>query len=191
MAARESVSVDLDAEVAEILRQRAADAHISKGEIIDRAVRDGFETDPNGRPPGEERARRRSGQGIGTRGAEGRSRGPSHNKLMSVVADAKCSCRRCWVAPLRHRQCRPSAAPSVAALPASHLSAAIDGEDGARGGGIAEEQRVARTSSQAASAWALIVSSSSTRSPLPFAMPTPAAVLRDSLTAVLVGARRR
>ncbi len=42
MAARESVSVDLDAEVAEILRQRAADAHISKGEIIDRAVRDGF-----------------------------------------------------------------------------------------------------------------------------------------------------
>ena len=39
MATRETVSVDLDAEVAEILRQHAAEAHVSEGEIIDRAVR--------------------------------------------------------------------------------------------------------------------------------------------------------
>jgi hypothetical protein len=39
MATRERVSVDLDAEVAEILRQHAAEAHVSEGEIIDRAVR--------------------------------------------------------------------------------------------------------------------------------------------------------
>ena len=39
MATRERVSVDLDAEVAEILRQHAAEAQVSEGEIIDRAVR--------------------------------------------------------------------------------------------------------------------------------------------------------
>jgi len=39
MATRERVSVDLDAEVAAILRKYAADAHVSEGEIIDRAVR--------------------------------------------------------------------------------------------------------------------------------------------------------
>lgn len=39
MAAREHVSIDLDAEVAAILRAHAAEAHLSEGEIIDRAVR--------------------------------------------------------------------------------------------------------------------------------------------------------
>ncbi len=39
MATRESVRVDLDAEVAAILRKHAAEAHVSEGEIIDRAVR--------------------------------------------------------------------------------------------------------------------------------------------------------
>jgi hypothetical protein len=39
MATRERISVDLDAEVAEILRQHAAEARVSEGEIIDRAVR--------------------------------------------------------------------------------------------------------------------------------------------------------
>jgi hypothetical protein len=39
MATRERVSVDLDAEVAAILRKHAADAHVTEGEILDRAVR--------------------------------------------------------------------------------------------------------------------------------------------------------
>jgi len=39
MATRERVSVDLDAEVAALLRQHAAEAHLSEGEILDRAVR--------------------------------------------------------------------------------------------------------------------------------------------------------
>jgi hypothetical protein len=33
------MSIDLDADVAAILRTRAAEAHVSEGEIIDRAVR--------------------------------------------------------------------------------------------------------------------------------------------------------
>jgi hypothetical protein len=33
------VNVDLDAEVASILRAHAAEAHLSEGEIIDRAIR--------------------------------------------------------------------------------------------------------------------------------------------------------
>ena len=39
MATRERVSVDLDAEVAAILRKHAAEAHVSEGQILDRAVR--------------------------------------------------------------------------------------------------------------------------------------------------------
>lgn len=39
MATGERVSVDLDAEVAAILRNHAAQAHVSEGEILDRAVR--------------------------------------------------------------------------------------------------------------------------------------------------------
>ena len=39
MTMRERVSVDLDAEVAAILRRHAAEAHLSEGEILDRAVR--------------------------------------------------------------------------------------------------------------------------------------------------------
>jgi hypothetical protein len=39
MATRERVSVDLDTEVAAILRKHAAEAHATEGEIIDRAVR--------------------------------------------------------------------------------------------------------------------------------------------------------
>jgi len=39
MATRERVNVDLDAEVAEILRKHAAEAHVSEGVILDRAVR--------------------------------------------------------------------------------------------------------------------------------------------------------
>lgn len=39
MATRERVSVDLDTEVAAILRTPAAEAHATEGEIIDRAVR--------------------------------------------------------------------------------------------------------------------------------------------------------
>lgn len=39
MATRERVNVDLDAEVAAILRKHAAEAHVSEGEILDRAVR--------------------------------------------------------------------------------------------------------------------------------------------------------
>jgi hypothetical protein len=39
MATRETVSVDLDAEVAAILRKHAAEAHVSEGEIVDRAIR--------------------------------------------------------------------------------------------------------------------------------------------------------
>ena len=37
--ARQHVSIDLDAEVAAILRAHAADAHVSEGEIVDRAIR--------------------------------------------------------------------------------------------------------------------------------------------------------
>jgi hypothetical protein len=33
------VSIDLDAEVAAILRAHAAEAHVSEGEIVDRAIR--------------------------------------------------------------------------------------------------------------------------------------------------------
>lgn len=39
MSAREQVSIDLDAEVAAMLRAHAAEAHISEGEIVDRAIR--------------------------------------------------------------------------------------------------------------------------------------------------------
>ena len=39
MAARERVNVDLDTEVAAILRKHAAEAHVSEGEILDRALR--------------------------------------------------------------------------------------------------------------------------------------------------------
>jgi hypothetical protein len=39
MASRQQVNVDLDAEVASILRVHAAEAHVSEGEILDRAIR--------------------------------------------------------------------------------------------------------------------------------------------------------
>jgi hypothetical protein len=39
MAARQQLNIDLDAEVASILRSHAAEAHVSEGEIIDRAIR--------------------------------------------------------------------------------------------------------------------------------------------------------
>jgi hypothetical protein len=39
MATRERLNVDVDAEVAAILRKHAAEAHVSEGEILDRAVR--------------------------------------------------------------------------------------------------------------------------------------------------------
>jgi hypothetical protein len=39
VAARQQVNIDLDAEVALILRARAAEAHVSEGEIVDRAIR--------------------------------------------------------------------------------------------------------------------------------------------------------
>ena len=39
MASRQKVSIDLDADVAAILREHAAQAHLSEGEIVDRAIR--------------------------------------------------------------------------------------------------------------------------------------------------------
>ena len=36
---REQMNLDLDVEVASILRSRAAEAHVSEGEIVDRAIR--------------------------------------------------------------------------------------------------------------------------------------------------------
>ena len=39
MASRQQVSIDLDADVAAILREHAAQAHLSEGEIVDRAMR--------------------------------------------------------------------------------------------------------------------------------------------------------
>jgi len=39
VAARQQVNIDLDAEVASILRTHAAEAHVSEGEIVDRAIR--------------------------------------------------------------------------------------------------------------------------------------------------------
>lgn len=39
MGARQHVSIDLDADVAAILRAHAAEAHLSEGEIVDRAIR--------------------------------------------------------------------------------------------------------------------------------------------------------
>jgi hypothetical protein len=39
VAARQQVNIDLDAEVASILRSHAAEAHLSEGEIVDRAIR--------------------------------------------------------------------------------------------------------------------------------------------------------
>jgi hypothetical protein len=39
MATREQMSIDVDAEVAAILRAHAAEAHLSEGEIVDRAIR--------------------------------------------------------------------------------------------------------------------------------------------------------
>jgi predicted transcriptional regulator len=39
MAARRQLNIDLDPEVAEILQELASDAHVSEGEILDRAVR--------------------------------------------------------------------------------------------------------------------------------------------------------
>jgi len=39
MSNREQISVELDAEVASLLRERAAEAQVSEGEIVERAVR--------------------------------------------------------------------------------------------------------------------------------------------------------
>ena len=39
VAARQHMRIDLDADVAAILRAHAAEAHVSEGEIIDRAIR--------------------------------------------------------------------------------------------------------------------------------------------------------
>jgi HEPN domain-containing protein len=39
MAARQQLTIDLNAEVAAILRAHAAETHLSQGEIIDRAMR--------------------------------------------------------------------------------------------------------------------------------------------------------
>ncbi len=39
MAARQRLRIDLDAEVVSILRSHAAEAHVSEGEIVDRAIR--------------------------------------------------------------------------------------------------------------------------------------------------------
>jgi hypothetical protein len=39
MAVRQEMNIDLDAEVASILRSHAAEAHVSEGEIVDRAIR--------------------------------------------------------------------------------------------------------------------------------------------------------
>lgn len=39
MAAREQVSIDLDAEVAAMLRAHAAESQVSEGQIVDRAIR--------------------------------------------------------------------------------------------------------------------------------------------------------
>jgi len=39
MASRQRITVDLDAEVAAILRKHAAESPVSEGEILDRAVR--------------------------------------------------------------------------------------------------------------------------------------------------------
>jgi hypothetical protein len=38
-ASREQINVDVEAEVASILRLHAAEAHVTEGEIVDRAVR--------------------------------------------------------------------------------------------------------------------------------------------------------
>jgi len=39
MAARQQLSIDLDADVAAILRVHAEQAHISEGQIVDKAIR--------------------------------------------------------------------------------------------------------------------------------------------------------
>jgi hypothetical protein len=39
MSSRQQVSIDLDADVAAMLREHAAHAHLSEGEIVDRAIR--------------------------------------------------------------------------------------------------------------------------------------------------------
>jgi hypothetical protein len=39
MAAQQHLNIDLDAEVASILRSHAAKAHVSEGGIVDRAIR--------------------------------------------------------------------------------------------------------------------------------------------------------
>jgi hypothetical protein len=39
VAARQQVNIDLDAEVVSILRTHAAEAHVSEGEVVDRAIR--------------------------------------------------------------------------------------------------------------------------------------------------------
>jgi hypothetical protein len=39
VAARQHLNIDLDADVASILRSHAAEAHVSEGEIVDRAIR--------------------------------------------------------------------------------------------------------------------------------------------------------
>jgi hypothetical protein len=39
MAERQQLNIDVDPSVAEILRKLAAEAHLSEGEIVDRAVR--------------------------------------------------------------------------------------------------------------------------------------------------------
>jgi hypothetical protein len=39
MAARENLSIELDRDVASLLRSHAAEAHVSEGEIVDRAIR--------------------------------------------------------------------------------------------------------------------------------------------------------
>jgi hypothetical protein len=87
MATRERVSVDRDAEVAAILRRHAAEARVSEGEILDRAVR---AYDLRALLAGlQARSDLDEDQAMAlARGTAGRTDRPSRRRLMRVVADA-------------------------------------------------------------------------------------------------------
>ncbi len=88
MATRERVNVDLDAEVAAILRKHAAEAHVSEGEILDRAVRAYDLRALLARLQAKSDLDEDQAMALRTRGAEGRPHRPSRRRLMRLVADA-------------------------------------------------------------------------------------------------------
>ena len=104
VATREQMSIDLDAEVAAILRADAAEAHLSEGEIVDRAIRANELRSQIARVR-EQRPRRGPGDRARARGAAGRPGRVPQSGLMRVVADANVLVSRGLARSPQHHRC--------------------------------------------------------------------------------------